>query len=94
MARPTDARGALPEVRAELQQMDLLALLSEAIGHLTCIRTHAEHEASWQQVFIEAHQCLKILEAMKAQESMRWHALDAALQERNAVRAAATGKGE
>jgi len=82
----------VPEVRAELQQMDLLALLSDAIGRVDCIKTHAEHEASWQQVFIEAHKCIKILEAMKAQESLRWHALDAALQERKALHAAARGE--
>ena len=83
-----DISPKLPEVKAEFQQLDLLALLSDAIDHLNCIRTHAEHESSWRQVFIEAHACIRILEAMKTQESLRWHALAAALEARKAARAA------
>ena len=79
----------IPEVKAELQQVDLLATICSAIDHLHCIRTHAEHESSWRQVFIEAHRCILLLEAIKAQESLRWSELAAALEARKAARASA-----
>ena len=84
-----DISPKLPEVKAEFQQLDLLALLSDAIDHLNCIRTHAEHESSWRQVFIEAHRAIRILEAVKSQESLRWSELAAALEARRAARASA-----
>ena len=72
-----------PEVRRELRQMNLLALLSSAIDRLECIRTHAKNESSWMQVFLESDQAIDELEAAQKQESLKW-------QEWNAAR----GEGE